>query len=239
VRNTLRAADSLPARAAARLLAWSAGHVAPAHRAWVSALAGELEVIEGGPARLRWALGGLSLVHNDWRNTMSSRTWPSWPDLLRTCVFGLALGAVLMVGIVWSNVIVPSHESDSEYTTWYGVFYLSLLFYFGLAGAVASMGRGSLAHSALAGAATAVISLGLALVTFVVIDNLFLDIVMTQPDKVAGFRQSGMSSQRDYVNQGLWAASIVLIFVGGVGAGCGLAGGSLYRRLRRPRPQVA
>ena len=45
------------------------------------------------------------------------------PDSL----FGLALGAGLVILIVWTNVVVPSHESDDEYTSRYLVFLAGLL----------------------------------------------------------------------------------------------------------------
>jgi hypothetical protein len=67
--------------------------------------------------------------------------WYSWPALLRSSSFGLVLSAVLVIGIIWSNVIVPSHESDDEYAAWYLAFYLGLPVYFRVAGMVASSAR--------------------------------------------------------------------------------------------------
>src|SRR2546426_1099852 len=83
---------------------------------------GELDLVEGSPARLVWALGGLWFVCTARRRALA-RTWRSWPDTLRMSAFGLVPGALLIVGIVWNNVVVPSHESDDEYAIWYLVFY--------------------------------------------------------------------------------------------------------------------
>jgi hypothetical protein len=44
-----------------------------------------------------------------------SRTWRSLPAAIRCRLFWLNLGVVGTVSIVWSNVLAPSHESDSEY----------------------------------------------------------------------------------------------------------------------------
>jgi hypothetical protein len=204
------------ARAAARLIVgWCERVADPARRTWLQALRAELDTIEGGPAQLRWALGSLALVRIPRRH-----------EVLKTSAFGLVLGAILMVLIVWSNVIVPSHESDDEYTAWYLAFYLGLFVYFGVAGAV--FGRG-----ALTGAVTALLSVGIALLTFIVIDNLFLDTVMTQPDKMAGFAASGMTSARDYVNQGNPGIFVVLLFVMLIGAVCGALGGAIRSRVAR------
>ena len=63
---------------------------------------------------------------------------------------------------------------------------------------------------------------------FIVIDNLFLDVVMRQPDKAYGFAHSSFHSARDYVNAGnLPAYAIALPVFTGVGALMGAIGGRL------------
>jgi hypothetical protein len=221
-----------PLDAAARaVLAWSARHVDPSHAGWIEAMRGELEEVEGGGLeRLVWALGGPAVVLT-WRRSALTRPWYSWPVLLRSSSFGIALAAVMVTGIIWSNLVVPSHDSDSEYTTWYVVFYAALPVYFALAGAFAGGGR----HPVLAGAATALILTGVVLLTFIVIDNVFLDVVMQQPDKAAGFARSGMTSERDYVNQGDLAIFFILPLFGAIGAGAGALGGQVRQQLARRR----
>jgi hypothetical protein len=117
-------------------------------------------------------------------------------------------------------------------------FYLGLFAYFGMAGMVAGGGRDGLVRSAFTGALTAAIIAVLVLVTFVVIDNLFLDVVMQQPDKASGFRHSGLVSQRDYVNQGNRAAFVVVPVFAAIGAGFGTLGG-LLRRLVSPGRRIS
>ncbi|MBO0687129.1 MAG: hypothetical protein J2P45_28605, partial [Candidatus Dormibacteraeota bacterium] len=218
--------DRAMAAAAGRLLALSVSLAQPSRRPWVEAVRGELEEVDGGPRRLLWALGGLSLACTPRRFSLPATwrsTWVSWPVLLRTCSFGVALAVVLIIGIVWSNVIVPSHESDDEYSSWYFVFYAGLAVYFLVAGFVGS--RGSVVAGMVAGAVTAIIVAATVMVTFIVVDNLFLDVVIQQPDKAAGFRRSGLHDARAYVNQGNWAALLILPFFAGVGAGFGAIGG--------------
>jgi hypothetical protein len=218
------------------LMAWAARHTVPERREWVVAMAAELEVLDGALGRLLWALGALSLVSFGRKNPLS-RSWLSWPNALRISAFGLALSAVLVVGIVWSNVIVPDHESDDEYAMWYIAFYVGLLFYFAAAGFFASRGRDSMLWGPVAGAVTGVLVAVVVLTTFIIVDNLFLDIVMTQPDKAAGFKASGLKDPRDYVNRGQLAAiQSVSVTLGAVGAGCGALGAALERLLRSHLP---
>ncbi|HYW24103.1 MAG TPA: hypothetical protein VE953_08045 [Terriglobales bacterium] len=233
-----RLGDRLLERAADAVLAWSARGVEPARLAWIEALRGELAHVEGAPARLSWALGALSLACIARRRSLS-RPWYSWPALMRTSGFGLVLSAVLVAGIVWSNVVVPSHESDSEYTTWYAVFYAGLLVYFFVAGLVVAGRPASIPLAAVTGAVTAVLVALIVLVTFVVIDNLFLSVVMQQPDKASGFAHSGLTSQRDYVNNGnLEALLLVPALLGALGAGLGALGGLVRTRVGRREPAV-
>ena len=229
-----RTGGRLMGAAARGLLAWFGSRANPSERAWTEALRGEFEVVEEGMAQLLWALGGLSLLSGTRRRTLT-RTWYSWPGLLRSSAFGLVLGAVLVIGIVWSNVIVPAHESDDEYTAWYVAFYFGLLVYFGVAGMVASNARDRLASSAWAGALTAILVLVIVTVTFIVIDNLFLDVVMQQPDKANGFRHSGLTSQRDYVNRDNFAALALLPIFGAFGAGFGALGGLIRKQIGQLR----
>jgi hypothetical protein len=221
------------------LIAWAAGRASASERRWIEALRGELELVERGPAQLLWALGGLSLLHCMRRRALT-RSWYSLPSLLRSSSFGLALSAVLVVGIIWSNVIVPSHESDDEYTAWYVAFYIALPLYFAVAGAVASSARNRMASAVWAGALTAALFFVIVMVTFVVIDNVYLDVVMQQPDKALGFRSSGLTSARDYVNQGNSAAFFMLPVLTAFGAVMGMIGGLVRTRidLRRGRPAM-
>jgi hypothetical protein len=234
----MRTFDRLLDIAARRVLGWSARHAGSSLSPWIEALRGELDLVQGGPARLRWALGGLSIVCRTRRMTLLTRIWRSLPAPLRFSVFGLVLGGVSVVAIVWSNVIVPSHESDDEYAAWYLVGYLTLFAYFGLSGFLAGRGGSSTAGAALTGAVTAAVSVAIILVTFIVIDNLFLAVVMQQPDKASGFAHSGLTSQRAYVNQGnVLGIVTALPTATAVGAAFGLAGGLLAQRVAGHRPQ--
>jgi hypothetical protein len=233
----MRAFDRLLDAAARRVLAWSSRHADPSRSAWIDALRGELELVQGGPARLRWALGAISIVRSTRRSTLLTRIWRSLPAPLKFSVFGLALGVVSVVAIVWSNVIVPDHESDSEYGAWYLVGYLVLFAYWGLSGFLAARGGSSTGGAVLTGAVTAALSVAIILVTFAVVDNLFLSVVMQQPDKASGFAASGLASQRDYVNQGMVMAFVTALpTVAAIGAFCGLVGGLLGRRRAVPSP---
>jgi hypothetical protein len=71
------------------------------------------------------------------------------------------------------------------------------------------------------------------MLTFTIMDNLFLDIVSQQPDKLWGFQhQQTFHTMRDYVNDGLLRGALfVLPVMTLLGAGWGTIGASV-RKLR-------
>jgi hypothetical protein len=75
------------------------------------------------------------------------------------------------------------------------------------AGALARYARPGLAAPVLAGMAAGLVLAVLAM-TFTVIDNAFLPIVMHQQAKIDGFRASGMTSTRAYINGQLEASAL-------------------------------
>jgi hypothetical protein len=88
--------DRLAARTARRLLVWGAARLEGTERAWLDALAGELDEIEGGRAQLAWALGGLRLVWLGGRRRLVSRAYRFGPAAL-ILLAGALLGGLAFV----------------------------------------------------------------------------------------------------------------------------------------------
>jgi hypothetical protein len=144
--------------------------------------------------------------------------------------FGLLLGVLAIGTIVWTNVLFPTFESDSEYPTTYALAFIALFLFFALVGVLASRKTNRLLSGTWAGAITALLGVGIAMLTFVVIDNLFLDIVSHQADKISGFQHSTFHTMRDYINAGLLSGVVtVLPVMAAVGAGCGTLGAALRK----------
>jgi hypothetical protein len=70
----------------------------------------------------------------------------------------------------------------------------------------------------------------LAIVTFVVVDNLFLRTVGSQPQKIRGLAESPFTSMRLYLDATLVLAAAILI---PLLSACGLVLGEAARRLAR------
>ena len=148
-------------------------------------------------------------------------------------LFGLLLGIVAIGTIVWTNVLFPTFESDSEYETTYAIGYLALFLFFVLVGFLARRNTNRLLSGAWAGAITALLGAGIAMLTFFVVDNVWLDIVSHQVDKIYGFQHSTFHTMRDYINAGLLTGAVTVL---PVMAGVGAAGGTLGAALRKLIP---
>jgi len=90
--------DRMATLAALRLLAWVDKQVDPAQQLWLEALRAELAAIDGGMARLVWAVGGLRLIWFERRRHMVNATYRYGPVLLD------GLEAALFVGLTWSLI---------------------------------------------------------------------------------------------------------------------------------------
>jgi len=147
-------------------------------------------------------------------------------------IFGLLLGILAIGPIIWTNVLFPSFESDSEYGSTYAIVYGLIFLFFAVVGFLASRKSTRILSGTWAGAMTALLGIGIIMMTYFVVDNLFLDIVGKQVDKLAGFHQSHFQTMRDYVNNGLlWGTITVLPVMAVVGAVCGTIGASVSKLL--------
>lgn len=124
---------------------------------------------------------------------------------------GLLLGGLAIIGIVLTNVVFPSTESDSEYTAVYLLGYTAIMAVFTIIGFVASGNSDRIWAGARAGAVAALLATAIALAAFFVVDNLFLAIVSQQVDKIQGFHQNTFPTMRDYVNTNLLLAILTAL----------------------------
>jgi hypothetical protein len=131
----------------------------------------------------------------------------------------LAVIAYVPIGLAdyASDVVFPSLQDNTAGVLAGGAYLLAALM---AAGALARYARPGLAAPVLAGMAAGLVFAVLAMATFAVIDNAFLPIVMHQQANIDGFRGSGMTSARAYINGQLKATvlgvTILLAVMGAV-----------------------
>ncbi|MEP6983409.1 MAG: hypothetical protein ABI853_07170 [Sphingomicrobium sp.] len=145
---------------------------------------------------------------------------------------GLLLGGLLSAAIVATNVIWPSfagHPSpDNELSESIG--WAVVIALVGAAGYFRVRGTSTLREAAIAGGAISFIAFGIAMITFLLIDYLIVDIVSQQPEKIWLFKHSGFTDMRSYLNhtnlRAFWTALPVITVFGAI---CGTIGGYIGR----------
>lgn len=153
---------------------------------------------------------------------------------------GLIISGVLVVVVVLSNAVFPpgpqDSDSDPESLIWLTAGYAVLAVGLVVIGARARRRSETPLAGGRGGATAGVVIAVLVTATFLVMNNLFFDIVSRQHDKRVAFAASGWSSTRAYLTVGQLEGAVVLIPVTGlVGAALGFLGGAVWR----PRPSTS
>ena len=156
---------------------------------------------------------------------------------------GLIIAAVLTVLVVLTNVVFPpdpaESDSDPEYVAQIGAVYLVMALLLVVIGARARRRSDGFWSGAKGGAAAGLVLAIAVTLIFLIVNNLFLDLVSQQHDKRVAFAASGWSSMRAYVSVQQLVGALFLIPAGTiVGAGLGLLGGAVFRPRGHGTPAV-
>jgi hypothetical protein len=150
----------------------------------------------------------------------------------RAVVVAVAVWAALAVEIVLSNVVFPAVDDNDGVSVL--ISYLAIFAALWVIGVLTARETTSRWTFAVAGAIAGGFIGVLTIVTYVVIDNVFLDIISRQQAKIDGLAASGMTSMRAYVNTSLlFGFGFLSGFLALAGAGLAVAGG-LIAQARQP-----
>jgi lysylphosphatidylglycerol synthetase-like protein (DUF2156 family) len=154
---------------------------------------------------------------------------------------GAIVSAVIAVVALLTNVVFPPgrNESDSEphYVVWQLAGFAVLAMLFVVIGARARRRSDTTRAGPKGGAAAGIVIAVAVTVIFLVMNNLFLDIVSQQHDKRVAFAASGWSSMRAYLSVSQLEGGLLAIPVGAVvGAALGFFGGVISRPQGHSRP---
>ena len=136
-------------------------------------------------------------------------------------LLGIVLGIFVSLGVILTNIVFPNNQSDDRYASVILIIYLCFFAYFTFAGFVHSKKNRSFKKGFEAGAITAFISIGLTMLTFILIDNIFLSVVQNQVDKINAFAsQTQFKDMRSFINrsnaQGFLVILPIVTILGGM-----------------------
>ena len=208
-----------PARLARRLLAIATAAMPPSRRDWGRAMSAELACARSRSEQARLVLGAARVA---------LLPPPGAADYGRSASRSAALAAIAYVplglGLYLANVVFPSPQDSTAGVLAMDAYLLAAVM---AAGALARRASARPGAPVIAGMTAGLVLAVLGMATFAVIDNAFLSIVSHQPGKIGGFRDSGMTSMRAYINGSLAATApgvaIVLTIAGAIFAPIGAA----------------
>lgn len=138
-------------------------------------------------------------------------------SLRMSVLVALAVWVAVSVDIVLTNVVFPSKTDDDGFEVLF--VYLAIFAILGTVGYLAARRgvdlRGAAICGAVAGAVIGFLSIG----TFLVVDNVWLDIVSQQQAKIQALANAGGGSMRAFINHSLLPALLIMpAIIGGFGA---------------------
>jgi len=188
-----------PAGMARRLLAMATAAMPPSHRDWGRALTAELAYARSRREQARLVLGAVRVA---------LLPPPGVTDYARAAARSAALAATVYVplglGLYLGNVVFPAPEDRPAGDLALDTYLLAVLL---AAGVLARHASARPAAPVIAGMAAGLVLAILGMATFAVIDNAFLSIASHQQGMIDGFRESGMTSMRAYINGHLEATA--------------------------------
>jgi len=174
-----------------------------------------------------------------WINTLVDETgnifrehfnlWNGGDSPMRKYSFGLIVSAIMVVAIVLTNVVFPQYFTDDYPAV--GLMYLLYFIAFGITGYLSVKEKDGLIRGTKSGAIMGFTVMIIMIATYFIIDNLFLDIVSKQPEKIAYFQNGRFKTMRDSINFGLLKGLIFGSIMGTVfGAIFGTIGAGIRKR---------
>ena len=209
---------------ARRLLSVLTAVMPPGSRAFGQAMIAELDYVLSRRGRARLVLGALRVA------LLPPPALAGYGRAAGRAALVAAVGFIpLGIGLYLANVVFPDRQDSSLSVLAMDAYLIVMLV---TAGAVARRVAGGTGPSIVAGLVAGLIIAVLGMATFAVIDNAFLPIVMQQTAKIDGFRASGLTSMRVYINGSLEATAPGLaIFLAVLGAILGSLGAAADREI--------
>jgi hypothetical protein len=157
------------------------------------------------------------------------------PNDLRSWNLRLTLTIALIptVAFILHDLVFQLPDNAHEATVGLFLTFAGLLCVWGYCGYIIACRANGARTALLAGAVAGIISVGVLWLTSIVLNNVFPDRMIYEPDGIRAFEQSGYISMREYLNHGRgWGPAPLLMFVAAV---VGAIGGAIRSMTQRRR----
>jgi hypothetical protein len=142
----------------------------------------------------------------------------------------MTVAAIPAIAFALHDLVFQLPDNQHEPTLGFFITVGGLLFVWGLGGYLAAPRVGGFAAAMKSGAVAGMMSVGILWLTSIVLNNLFIDRMSYEPDRIRAFQESGYATMRAYVNSSVFDSfTLMLLSVAAVTA----AGGAALRHLTR------
>lgn len=189
---------------AQRLVAVATAVMLPSRRAWGKAISAELDYAHSHGDRVRLVLSAARVALLPPPSLVSGLR-----EYGRTAGRSAVLAAIaylpLGAGLYVSNVVIRPAQDPTAGVLAMGSYQLLVLL---TAGALTRRSSPRISKAITAGIVAGVVLAVLQMATFAWLDHAFFSVVSQQQEKIDGFRESGMTSMRAYLNASAWSAAL-------------------------------
>ncbi|HEY7336191.1 MAG TPA: hypothetical protein VH639_14980 [Bryobacteraceae bacterium] len=156
--------------------------------------------------------------------------------MTRDSKLAVAVGLIPTIAFTLHDLVFQLPDSEGEASLGFFLTGGSMLLVWGLLGYLAVRSRSAVGVASIkTGAIAGILSVGVFWLTFIVLNNLFIDRMSYEPDRIRAFKESGYAGMRAFVNSGMATAPFI-IFIAGLMCIAALAGifGGMICSSRRP-----
>jgi hypothetical protein len=155
----------------------------------------------------------------DWLKTLARERMDT---MTRNSKLALAVGVIPAIVFTLHDLVFQLPDNEHEASLGFFLTVGGLLFVWGASGYLAAR-SGGVKAGAIAGA----ISVAILAMTFFILNNLFIDRMSYEPDRIRAFQESGYPTMRAFVNHGLFDGFFPILMT--VAAIAGTLGAAIRR----------
>jgi hypothetical protein len=144
----------------------------------------------------------------------------------------LVVAALPAIAFTLHDLVFQLPDNQHEASLGFFATVGGLLLVWAATGYLSADRTGGVGRALKTGALGGTISVAILWLTFIALNNLFIDRMSYEPDRIRAFRASGYATMREFVNQGLFPGLFfpVLMCVAAFAGAAGGAVGGLFRR---------
>jgi hypothetical protein len=145
--------------------------------------------------------------------------------------FGVMIvAAIPTIAFALHDLVFQLPDNQHEPTLGFFITVGGLLFVWGLCGYLAAPPAGSIGAAMRTGAIAGIMSVGILWLASIVLNNLFIERMSYEPDRIRAFHESGYATMRTYVNSSIFDSFTLMLL--SVAAVTGAIGGAIRCRTR-------